>query len=70
MSEPIYVVQYREAGFQHADKTMVSVAVEANNALVAIERANERLNQLPKEKKWLVHAVGPGTQPGTDGGFI
>jgi len=70
MAEPIYIVQYREAGFEASDRTLVSVAVEANNALVAIERANERLGQLPREKKWLVHAVGPGNQPGGQTAFL
>lgn len=52
-----YIVQYFESGTD-PNKTMVSAAVEAGNALLAIERANERLQDLPKKMKWLVHAVG------------
>jgi len=55
--EMVYIVQYYESGTDWG-KTMVSVAVQADNALLAIERANERLDDLPKEKKWLVFGVG------------
>lgn len=73
VKEPVYLIQYRESGmsFEDAETNGVTVTVRANNALVAVERATEKLNGMPKERKWFVHAVGPSQrQPGAQTAFI
>lgn len=59
--EPVYAVHYVEQGTepQEAHLSGVVVQIRATNALLAIERANEYLNNMPKEKRWFVLSVGP-----------
>jgi hypothetical protein len=63
-----YIVQFFDPqlmGVQR-EETTVSVAVDANDVVHAINKAANRLDGLPDKKGWKVLAVGPATAPVVD----